>query len=218
MSPLAGEARAQASACAPQHGYLETLGVALGHRKTLGVALPVAIVYLGLFVYLGGMLSHVGTSQFPGVTKFPHIAWNPDPALFMPHLGFQPVESWYLEITLVQAVELTLIAGLVVVNVALTGMHLRARGAARQASSWIGGIVPFAASNGACVACAGIPAGLASLPASLAGGVMALAQFYGIPAILTMLILGVIAAYHLDRAASLRWTRMPTTSAPSDEP
>ena len=47
------------------------------------------------------------------------------------------------------------------------------------------------------------PAGLAFLPASLASGLLAFVQFYGIPAVLTIVLTSTVVVYSLGKANEL---------------
>lgn len=186
-------------------GYISTIRAAIAHRKSFALASLVSFAYALTFVYASGLLYQVAGSQFPGVRELPHFEFYLNPVVYMPYIAFQPTAGWYLEMNLIQAGELVVIGGLVALNVALSAFiwRIRRNPSATQTSSWLAGVVPFFVSNGACAACAGIPAGLAFLPASLVGSLLAFMQFYGLPAILTITLMSIVVVYFLDRANEL---------------
>lgn len=206
-------------------GYGSTVRAALTGRRALTIAIAITLIYMGLFLYFAGLLRPVDRSQFLGVSAFPHLEIHLNPLGYLPYLAFQPHEGWYLEVNLLQAVELSLVGTLAGLNIALSilGWRLQ-RALKRHIGSSIIAIAPVLVPNGACVACGGIPAALGLVPTSVApfaSGLLAFLQFYGVPILLAIVALMFLFFYSLYRVnlvhavceQRLSW---PTTVASRD--
>ena len=182
-------------------GYMATLWTAIANGKILAVTTIVSLIYLLVFTFASGILSRGEGPHFVDGRELPYFELSLDAIASVPHIAFQPLSSWYLEVNIIQAGELVIIGGLVAINVALTGIMWNYRNrSAGQASPALFAMAPFFMTNISCAACAGIPAGLAFLPTSLAGGLLVFARFYGFSAILVITTLFITVSYTIYKA------------------
>lgn len=158
----------------------------------------VALAYMGLFLWLSGMLIY--NSQINHLNPTPAVYYDLNPKVMQPYLLFFPTPESLVFVDLTGAVTTMALSGLVGLNAALfVRQWRRATGGIKSGTTLLAGVLPTLVPNLGLGCCPSLPLLLSLLPSSATGVGLLLGSNYGLTMSASVLLMLAATIYTLER-------------------